>query len=290
MKKRGLLVECSGARHLGKKIAKKARVNYGKTVVERFPDTELKIKLNKNPKGKNVYFVQSFYETETGDINDKFMEVLFSAYTARELGAKKIFLIAPYLAYLREDKRFENWESVSAKITAELFKIFEKVYVVEPHLHRFKRFSEFFPNAEKISLSEEFTKYLKKLKRELILIGPDKESEQWVKPVAEKMDLRYKILEKTRHSSRRVSVKTKEKLEKAKKAVIIDDIISTGNTLIKAGKLVKANKTIFIATHGFFAENALKKLKKQGKVVVSNTIPSKVSIIDCTDKLAEVIK
>jgi len=135
-------------------------------------------------KGKVVYFVQSFYP-QKNDINDKVMEVLFAVHTAKELGAKQMFLIAPYLAYLREDKRFEKGESINAKILAKLFKIFDKVYVVEPHLHRFKKFSVFFPNAVRVNLSEEVSEYIKKnIKEPYVLAGPDGESLQWVEPVA----------------------------------------------------------------------------------------------------------
>ncbi|MBD3247513.1 ribose-phosphate diphosphokinase [Candidatus Pacearchaeota archaeon] len=294
-KAKNLVIACSGAKHIAEKIAKKSKSAYVETVLERFPDTELKVRLGKKSlKGKNVYLIQSFYKSDEDemDINDRLMEVLFSAYTAKELKAKKIFLIAPYLAYLREDKRFEKNESINARILAELFKIFNKVYVLEPHLHRFKSFTEFFPNAKKISLSNEVATYIQKnvknSKREVILVGPDMESEQWVKPVAKKLNAEHVILKKTRFSSRKVKVHGK-KVSK-NKVIVIDDIISTGGTMIEAGRLLRAKKIYFIGMHGLFAEGALKKLKKKGRVVVSNSIPSKASKLDCTGVLAEIIK
>ena len=75
-------------------------------------------------------------------------------------------------------------------------KIFKKVYVVDPHLHRLKTFAEFFPNAKKISLSKEMSEYIRSNIGECLLVGPDDESEQWVKPVADKLGLEYKILDK----------------------------------------------------------------------------------------------
>lgn len=296
MKKR-IVVSCSGAENLARLIAKKARIEYGKISIDRFPDTEIRIKLPL-VKGKEVYFVQSFYPPRNNisflnpkkfsDINDKVMEVLFAAHTAKELGAKKIFLIAPYLAYLREDKRFEKGESINAKILAKLFKIFKRVYVLEPHLHRFKKFSVFFPNAVRVDLSEEVSNYIKKnIKEPYVLVGPDGESEQWVEPVAKKLNSKYIILKKKRFHSRKVKVFGKG--IKTERIIIIDDIISTGHTLLEAVKKFSGEK-YFIGMHGLFVENALGKLRKKGKVIVSNSIPSLASKIDCSDALARVIK
>ena len=96
------------------------------------------------------------------------------------------------------------------------------------------------------------------------------------------------ILEKTRISSRKVKIK-KKKID-AKIAIILDDIISTGKTMIETAKLVKAKKVYFIGIHGLFSEDALKKLHKIGKVIVSNTIPSKSSKIDCSNAIVREIK
>lgn len=284
-----LIIGCSGAKHLIKAIAKKSKTNYCNLEIERFPDTELKIRITKEVKGKNIYFVQSFYKSKDTDVNDKLIEVLFAAHTARELGAKKVFLVSPYLVYLREDKRFKKGEAVSAKILANFCKVFDKVYVLEPHLHRFKSFKEFFPNAVKISLSDEAANYIKKkIKGDYRIVGPDIESKQWVKSIADKLNKKYSILEKQRFSSRKVKIKG-EKIS-SNKVIIIDDIISTGHTLIEATKLIKAKEIYFIGMHGLFSENAVKKLNKKGKIIVSNSIPSKASKIDCTNALAKIIK
>ncbi|MFH1358521.1 MAG: ribose-phosphate diphosphokinase [archaeon] len=287
MKKRGLIVACSGGKHLAKTIARKANMHYEQDIIERFPDSETKIKIP-NVKNKDVYFVQSFYKDKIRDINDRLIEVLLSIKTAKELKARKIYLIAPYLAYLREDIRFRKGEAVSAKVIADLLKNLKKVYVVEPHLHRFKSFKQFFPNAQKVSIAKEIAKYIKKNIKNPSLVGPDIESEQWVKAVAKELGIKYTILLKQRFNSRKVKVHGEK--TKAQNVVIIDDIISTGHTLIEASKLVNAKKIYFIGVHPVFSENAVKKLNKFGKVVVSNTIPTKQSKLDCTTAIAEIIK
>ena len=284
---KNMFVACSGGKHLASSLARKVGGCSCVLDSEIFPDSELRIRLPKEVRNWNVYFVQSFYPDKI-DVNDKLVELLFSAETARELGAKNVYLIAPYLGYLREDFRFRKGEAVSAKILAKMCRIFKKVYVVDPHLHRLKTFSEFFPNAKKISLSKEMSEYIKSHIGECLLVGPDDESEQWVKPVAEKLGLEYKILDKHRISSRKV--KTRGKRMNADKVVVIDDIISTGDTLIQASKLIKAKELYFMAAHGLFSEKALSKLRGKAKIIVSNTIPSKVSKIDCVSAIAREIK
>lgn len=289
MAKRGekIVIACSGGKHVARKIARKINAKYSEVKTEEFPDSEIKVNLPE-VKNKKVYFVQSFYKEKT-DINDKIIEVLFCAYTARELKAKKVFLIAPYLAYMREDKRFNKGEAISAKIISKLFNVFNKVYAVEPHLHRFNSFKEFFSNAKKIKLDVETAEYINKnIKEPYVLVGPDSESEQWVKAVAKKLNKKYVILNKERFSSKKVKVKGEE-IEN-KNVVIIDDIISTGNTLIEASKLIKANNIYFIGMHGLFSGNAIKNLNKKGKVVTSNSIPNKAGKIDCSKAIAKKIK
>ena len=284
---KNMFIACSGGKHLASSLARKTGGCSCNLDIEVFPDSELRVRLPKEVKNWDVYFVQSFYEDQI-DVNDKLVEILFAAETAKELGAKNIYLIAPYIAYLREDFRFRKGEAISAKIISKLCKIFKKVYVVEPHLHRFKTFKEFFPNAKRISLSEEIYRYIKKNIGKCLLVGPDEESEQWVRPVAKKLKSEYVILEKHRFSPRKV--KTEGRSISAEKVVMIDDIISTGNTLLEASKLIKSKKLYFIAAHGIFAEGALKKLNKHSNVIVSNTIPTKVSYLDCTSAIAKEIK
>lgn len=283
-----MIIACSGGKHLARKIAKKSKSYYGELESERFPDSELRVRIP-DVKGKKIYFVQSFYKQEDSDVNDKLVEVLFAAKTAKELKAKKVFLIAPYLSYMREDARFRNGESISAKILAKLFSFFDKIYVVEPHLHRFKRFDDFFPNAVRVKISEEIASYVKKkVKGNFLIVGPDQESEQWVKPIADITKSKYSILSKQRFHSRKVKVKGK-KVE-YDNVILVDDIISTGHTLMQASKLVKAKNVYYFGVHGIFAEGALKKLNKSGKVIVSNTIPTSASKFDCTDAIVEAIK
>src|SRR3989338_10582857 len=112
-----LIIGCSNSRQLAKKIAKNLNSSYSDLTVKHFPDGELYIRFETDVKNKEIVLVQTLYPQ-----NEAILEILLAGYTAKDLGAKKIILVAPYLAYMRQDKRFHAGEAVSNRIIAKLFK------------------------------------------------------------------------------------------------------------------------------------------------------------------------
>jgi|AntAceMinimDraft_18_1070375.scaffolds.fasta_scaffold06002_3 ribose-phosphate pyrophosphokinase len=284
------VIECSGAKHIAKKISWQAGAEYSKLQVKKFPDNELDIKFNKDIKGKQVFLIQSFYE----NLNEKIIETLFAAYTAKELKVKKINLIALHFPYFRKDKRFSKGDCISINVMSKLFKIFDKIYVVEPHLHRIKNIKKIMKNAEKVSVNKDIANYVKNIKNP-IFIGPDMESNQWAKKTADILNEKSIVFRKERFSSKKVKINPSKDLNlKNKNIIIIDDIISTGYTMLETIKLLKKQKTkkiYCIGIHGIFADKkVLKKLKKYAEVLSTNTIPSKQSKIDITKTISEILK
>src|SRR3989338_1633502 len=278
-----LIVSCSHGNHLGYSTAKKMNISHSQLTVDKFPDDEILVKFNSNLKNQAVVLVQSFYN----NISDCLIEVILAAATAKELGAKKIILVAPYFPYLRQDKRFHSGESVSQGIIARLIdKYFDEIYVIDPHLHRKNSLSQIFKiKSTKLTANNLIADYIQKNVKNPILIGPDSESYKWARNVAEKIGAESRILTKTRYSSYHVEVKLNKKVDlRNKNAVIVDDIVSTGHTIIEASKLLRklgAKNIYCICVHGIFANGSLKKLQKNRiKVISTNTIPSKASKID----------
>ena len=284
------VIVCSGAKHIGKNIAKKFGAKFQILTTKKFPDGEICVKFEEDVRGKNLIFVQSFF----GEISDKIIEVLFAAYNAKDLGAKRIELLSLYPPYFRQDKRFNSGEAISIQILGKLFEVFDKVYFVDPHLHRIKEVKEVFKKGERLSSVNVLTNYIQKLKlKNPVFVGPDIESDQWAQNVAIILGKKHVILRKKRLGDRKVQVKLDGGIDlKNKELVIIDDIISTGHTMLKTIKLLKKfkpKKIYCIAVHGLFLENSLKKLSKYAEILSTNTIPSKVSKIDISG-IAEEIK
>ena len=288
-----LIIGCSHGLHLAQKVAKKAKAAYSPLFVNKFPDGELYARFQASLKGKDVVLVQSFY----GEINDALVEVVFAAKTAKELGAKKVSLAAPYFPYLRQDKRFKPGEAISSHIVGKLLSNYlDEIYIMDPHLHRDKTLDHIFHiKSHRLSADPLIAQYIKKKIPNPVIIGPDWESYKWAKKTALMIGVDYTILEKTRYSSRHVDVKFTQPIHlKGKTAVIVDDIVSSGHTLLETIKdlhKLKARKIVCICVHGIFAENALQKLWRAGSKVVScNTIPNKATGIDVSGILADALK
>ena len=288
-----LIISCSHGKHLGSLIAKELKKRHSELKVDKFPDAELKIRFNVGLKNKDVVLVQSFYK----NISDCIIEVILAAQTALELGGKKVILVAPYFPYLRQDKRFHKGEAISQTIVAGLVsKYFDAIFIIDPHLHRKNKLENIFKiKAQKLTANHLIAGYIKKYISNPVVIGPDEESYKWARNVAEILGVESRILKKKRYSSYHVKIKFNKKIElKNKNVVIVDDIISTGHTIIETAKVLRrlgAKKIYCICVHGIFVDDALSKLKKAGiNVISTNTIPNKVARIDVSGVIGESLK
>lgn len=280
------------AGNMGRSIARKIKANYSDLVVDHFPDGEFRLRYPKPVKGKTVILVESL-----GHPNDKLIEIIFAAYTAKDLGAKKVFLIAPYMPYLRQDKRFHPGECVSNSILGKMFHVFDYILTVDPHLHRVKSLRGLFKTKVKhISANRAIANYVSEHMNNPIVIGPDEESYQWARTVAKYLKCHAVVLKKKRWNARTVKIKIKEELELSKNdVVIVDDIISTGHTMIetvKEAKRLGAKRIYCMGVHAILADNADRKLKKLGikGIIATNAVTNKYDKIDLAPILADEIK
>lgn len=277
-----------------KKIAKDLDCKFSQTKVSSFPDGDLYLQFKDDVKGKKVIIVESFQPNS----NETLMNIIFAAKTAKDLGAKKIILVCPYLAYMRQDKRFNEGECISSRIMAELLNnSIDKIITVDPHIHRYKSLKDIFTiPAKNLSANDVIADFIAKKYKNPVIIGPDWESYQWADKISARIGVEDTVLEKTRHTYRDVDVEVKKQIEiKGKNVIIVDDIISTGNTMIKACKKAQemgAKSVNAIGVHGLFVENALKKMEKAGfKDIFSvNTIEHVTNKIDITPVLLEELK
>ena len=288
-----LVLGCSNSTDLAKKLARRLKAAYKAVKTDYFPDGEFHIKIPQVKK-KHVILVQSMYPHP----NESLLEVVFAAQTAQELGAKRVTVIAPYLCYLRQDKRFHPGEAKSNSIMAALLTCADDIYTIDPHLHRITSLKEIFAvKAVALTANSLLGEYIKKHIKNGIVIGPDAESYQWAEGIAKHANLPVKVLKKKRYHARKVKIVVPKQLQEElhhKKAILVDDIVSTGHTLLEVAKGLRRHKikSIYaVCVHGLFAEDALKKLKKAGvKVIATNTIQSSASKIDISPLLAHALR
>ena len=229
--------------------------------VHRFPDGESRVRLPED-RQPHVVFCRSLNRP-----NDKLVELMLAAEGARELGARKLTLVAPYLCYMRQDTAFSPGEAISQAIVGRwLAGLFERIVTVDPHLHRTDSLDTVMPDTEAVALSAAplMGEYLRGMPEKPFLIGPDEEARQWVERIAELADTEFAIAAKSRTGDREVQVRLQGADCSGKPVVIVDDIVSTGETMAAAVRLAHAGgarEVRCLVTHALFCEGALELLR-----------------------------
>jgi ribose-phosphate pyrophosphokinase len=254
-----------------------------------FPDGESYARLEAETAGRRVVLVATLSRPD-----EKIMPLIFAADTARELGAQAVGLVAPYLSYLRQDARFQPGEAISSRSFAKLLsRHFDWLATVDPHLHRYRVLEEIYDiPASVMHAAPLIAEWIRHNVQQPSIVGPDAESEQWVREVAQAAGAPYTVLDKFRHGDREVEVSLRDSDALAGRVpVLVDDIVASGQTMIEAARLVKSlgcAPPVCVAVHALFAGDAERDLRAEGARIVScNTVPHVSNAIDVSDLLAD---
>jgi ribose-phosphate pyrophosphokinase len=257
--------------------------------VRHFPDGEMYVRLPRTSLPADVALVGNLAATS-------FLEVAFLAGTARDLGAARVGLVAPYLAYMRQDARFKEGEAVTARYFGKLVSsTVDWLVTVDPHLHRFDSLERVYAIPTTIARAAPvIARWIAEEVRDPILVGPDAESVQWVSAVADRCGAPFVILEKTRRGDRDVSISAPPELD-GHTPVLIDDIVSTGRTMLEATRQLRAAGTaapMCIAIHAVFADAVGDELVAAGAsgIITCDTIAHASNRICVADPIAEAVR
>ncbi len=268
-------------------LCKKLSLNPGFHSFRRFPDNESYLRIENDVKEKHCIILADLSHPDS-----KCLHLLFLAETLRDLGAASVGLVAPYLCYLRQDKRFVAGEAVTSRIFASLLsQHIDWLVTVDPHLHRYHSLNEVYSIPCRVVHGASLLAAWLASQQDILLVGPDAESEQWVAKVAEQSGHPYVIGEKQRLGDREVVV-TLPELDsyKVSSAVVIDDVISSGHTLmqcIEALHLQGIEDVSCAAIHGIFVGDAEERLLETGinKLVTTNSISHPSNELDLSESL-----
>lgn len=282
-----------GNETLAKSIAGAIHADLGESVIRQFPDGETYVRVLSDVTKRKTILVCTLAHPD-----EKLLPLYFLSKTLKSLDAECTCLVAPYLAYMRQDKVFNPGEGITSEYFASLISGFaDTLITIDPHLHRRHSMSEIYSiPCQVIHASTLISAYISEHISNPLLIGPDSESEQWVSEVAKKANAPFIVLEKTRFGDKDVKV-TVPQVEKFRNhtPVLVDDIISTARTMMETvGHLKNAGMKapICIGVHAVFSGDAFEELKKSGvdKVVTCNTIPHSSNGMDITELIAKQIK
>ena len=230
----------------------------------RFPDGEVKLRPPPKVLARTVVY------RSLDDPNEKLVELLLVAQTARALGALHLTLVAPYLAYMRQDMAFTPGEAVSQRIIGVfLAGLVDAIVTVDPHLHRVATLDEVASGVDSIVLSgaDMLADWIVERRMQPILIGPDAESRQWVARAAQRHGLQHAVCAKVRSGDHAVQVTLPDVQVAGRAVVILDDMASTGQTIIAAARLLReagAASVDAAVTHALFAPPTLEQMHKAG--------------------------
>lgn len=261
--------------------------------LHRFPDGETLVTLPPDLNGREVAVLCAMRDPDR-----LALPLRFAAATARELGAARVGLIAPYLAYMRQDARFAPGQAVSARLFAGFLReSFDWLATVDPHLHRIASLEALFEMpAINVHAAPAIADWIADNVPDAVILGPDSESQQWVAEVAEHAGKRYEVLRKTRRGDYEVELTVPESPAlQLGTPVVLDDIASSGRTMVRAvSRLIEAGcrPPVCIVIHAVFAGDAEAAIRSAGAadIVSTDTIEHATNRISIAPALAAAVE
>jgi ribose-phosphate pyrophosphokinase len=296
---RPLIVAGPGDDACARAVAERIGGEIAATTIRQFPDSEIYLRIDTPVAGRTVWVVCTLHPA-----GEKILPVYFLASTARDLGARAVYLAAPYLAYLRQDSRFHEGEGITSLYVARLLSsVFDGIVTVDPHLHRYQALGEVYSiPSEVVHAAPRIAEWIRAEVDNPVIIGPDAESEQWVRAVAAEIGCPMLILHKVRRGDRDVSISPVDAAIEsglhiawmAVTPVLVDDIVSTARTMIETIvelRRVAPPPPVCIGVHAVFADGAYEDLCAAGvaRVVTCNTIGHDSNAIDVHDLVADAV-
>jgi len=276
---------------LGRKISSKLNSKYIGTELRVFPDGESKITLKDKPRGR-IIVVQSIYPP----VDSNLVRALAIISEARRYSSD-ICAVVPYLGYARQDRQFLPGEIVTISLVAKLFKAAGATKIIVVDIHSMIALKLFQIPAKNITVVQELVKYFKRLKlKNPLVVSPDMGGIARARNFARLLSVDFIALEKHRdRKTGKVVVKQGDHQQvRGRDLILVDDMISTGGSIMKATQYLrkhKCGKIYATCTHALLIGDAEKKIKQAGvtKIVSTNTIPSKTGIVDVSSIIVKAI-
>lgn len=287
-----LILPLPGNEAFAARLAAAAGAELGKLETRRFPDGESYVRLHVSPAGRVVDLVCTLARPD-----EVFLPLVFAADAARELGAAAVNLIAPYLAYMRQDARFKSGEAISSRSFARLLSgAFDRLVTLDPHLHRHPDLSAIYSiPCHVLHAAPLLADWIRENVRDPLVVGPDSESEQWASEVARRADAPHVVLRKQRLGDRQVKIGADDLgAYRGRRPVLIDDIAASGRTLIAAAGALRAQgfaAPICVVVHAVFGGDAYERLSEVAeRVVATDAVPHPSNAISVAPLFAKALQ
>jgi len=287
------LIAGNSSKDLARKISKKLKANLVKSEVKIFPDGESKITLKGKLSKSKTIVVQSIYPP----VDSNLIQALSLISKAKEYSTE-VIVVVPYLGYARQDREFLPGEIATMKVLGQLFKGAGASKIIVVDIHSKIGLKHFKIKSENLSAIPDLARYFKKINlKNPLVVSPDQGGKERAKEFADKFGSDFIALKKQRdRKTGKVQIKTGGLDEViGRDLILVDDMISTGGSIIKATEFLKkqkCNRVFVTCTHALLMNDAEKKIRKAGvtRIISANTIPGNSSIVDVSSTIAKAIK
>jgi len=278
---------------LGRRVSELAGIPLGAVESRRFPDGETYLRVDTECARKSVVLVGTLDRPD-----DKLLPLVFIADAVRDLGADRVGLVAPYLAYMRQDRRFNPGEAVTSRTFVGLLSRYvDWLVTIDPHLHRYRSLAQIYsvPN-QVVHAAPALAEWMAANVERPLVVGPDEESAQWVKDVADRAGAPCVVMRKTRRGDRLVEVSAPDvEAYRMHTPVVVDDIVSSAQTMVETVKQLVAARLrapVCVGVHALFTEAAEQALRDAGaaRIVTTTSVPHATSRIDIIPLLVPAIQ
>jgi len=284
---------------LADRICKYLNIQPGKAKVGRFSDGEIQVEIVENIRGMDTFLVQP----TCPPVSDNLMELLIMLDAVKRASAKRITVVIPYYGYARQDRKVVPRAPISARLVANMITLAGATRVLAMDLHA-GQIQGFFdiPVDHLYALPAQF-EYLKKVEGNVIIVSPDAGGVERAKELAKRMNASIAIIDKRRERANVSKVMNIVGNVKNKTAILLDDMIDTGGSIVQAAEALIENgaKTVYACcTHAVLSGNAVERINGSPikELVATNTIPlseeakkvEKIKVLDVSPILGEAIK
>jgi ribose-phosphate pyrophosphokinase len=286
-------------KELALKICANLKVKLGETLVTRFSDGEIRVKIEENVRGKDVFVVQP----TCSPVNENLIELLIMIDALSRASANRITAVIPYFGYARQDRKDQPRVPITAKLVANLLAVAEANRVLTLDLHAGQIQGFFDIPLDHLFAINVFLDYFKKIKiNNLVIVSPDVGGIKTARAYAKKFHAGLAIVDKRRNTPDSTDVMHILGEVGGKNAILVDDIIATGSSLTEAAEAIKeaGAKRIFAAvTHGVLSGDAVAKINASriDELIITDSIPlpedkksQKIKVVSVSKLFAEAIK
>jgi len=286
-------------KRLAERIAKSLGIALGRIFISRFSDGEVRVKIEENARGKDVFVIQS----TCPPVNENLMELLVILDALRRASADRVTVVVPYFGYARQDRKDRPRVPITAKLVANIVTVAGANRILTLDLHAGQIQGFFDIPLDHLFAINVFFDYFKKIKiNDLVVVSPDVGAVKQARAYAKKFQAGLAIVDKRRESPDSTEVMHILGEVKGKNIIMVDDMIATGSSLVEAAKALKkagAKKIFATVTHGVLSANAVEKINKSDidSLIITDSIPlnkeksnKRIKVVSVADLFAEAIR